>query len=279
MTILITGATGTVGSKTVSSLAALGVKAVSGVRTPKGAGSVHADLDDANSLNRAFEGVKRLLLITPFVESFEPQVTRALSAAKRAGVEHVVRLSAAGASPDAGMELARQHGRADEALKASGMGWTIVKPLFFQDNFVKFQADTIKKDGAFYGASKGGRSAYISSRDIGEVLAKVLQDPAPHAGKTLDLTGPEALSDSQAADIIGQALGKTVRYVDLEPEQLEAGLRSSGTPDWMVDGLIALEAVKANGWAAEVSPVVQSVLGKEGQRFADFIAENVSAFR
>ena len=279
MTILITGATGTIGTQTLKALEREGATALCGVRTPRGEHDVKLDLEDTASLDAALKGVTQLLLITPFVEHFEPLAERALDAAKRAGVSHVVRLSAAGVSPDASFDLARQHGRVEEALKASGLAHTIVRPLFFQDNFVKFQADTIKKDGAFYGASKGGKSAYLSSRDIGRVLAKILVDPAPHAGKTYSLTGPEALSDEQVAEVIGEARGRTVRYVDLPPEQLAAGMRSSGAPDWMVEGIVALEAIKANGWAAEVSPVVKDVLGEEGQRCDAFIAEHVDAFR
>lgn len=116
------------------------------------------------------------------------------------------------------------------------------------------------------------RAGFRTSRQrLGRALISTTRK---RAEQSLALTGPEALTDSEAADVIGAAIGRTVRYVDLPPEQLAGGMRSSGAPDWLVESIVALEGVKANGWAAEVSPVVESVLGEKGERLSNFVARN-----
>ena len=184
--ILVTGATGTVGSAVVDALLARDAKVRVGVRTPakaeavaaQGARVVKLDYDAPETLEAAFAGVERAFLLVPFVEDFDALVPRVLSVAKAAGVQHVVKMSAAGADAEAPMALARKHGLADGAVAQSGMGYTILKPTFFQDNLVKFQGQAIAGQGAFYGASAGAKVAYVSSADIARTAATILEKAA-----------------------------------------------------------------------------------------------------
>lgn len=284
--ILITGGTGTIGSRLTEQLARAGAKVRVGVRSSGkseelkrlGVATVPLDFAKPATMTAACEGVNRIFLLSPFVEDFETGVRTVLAAARKAGIEHVVRSSAAGADPRAKFALAAQHGRCDQAVKESGMNWTILQPTFFQDNLVNFHAASIKDAGAFYGASGMGKTAYVSAADIAACAARVLLDSSPHRGKTYALTGPAAVSDQDAAAVLSEILGKSVSYVDLAPEALAQSMRSRGTPEWMVAAMVGLEGVKAAGWAAAVSPDVLQLLGRSGEDLAAFLKRHRAAF-
>lgn len=286
-TILVTGATGTVGAQVAHLLLDRGARVRVGVRTPaaaaelgrRGAEVVALDLEDDASVRAALAGVGRALLLSPFVERFHATAVRNIEAARAAGVDHVVRISALGADPDGALEIAQWHGAADRALAHSGVGFTVLQPTFFQDNLIKFHADSVRRDGAFYGASAGGATAYISSADIAASAAAVLLAPAAHAGATYVLTGGEAVTDARVAELATAAIGKPVRYVDLPGEQLAEGMRSNGAPGWLVDALVGLEAVKAAGWAAEATPAVRELTGRAPEAYASFLARNADRLR
>lgn len=267
--ILVTGATGTIGSQVAAQLLDAGATVRVAVRSPerasalaeRGAQVVAFDWDDPATYEPAFAGAQRAFLASPFVEQFVPYIERAVEAAKTAGVEHLVRLSAIGADPT--LEgVGRDHGEAEEVVKRSGLSWTVLQPTFFIDNAVSFQAPTLRSDGAFYGASKGGAVSYVASADVAAVAVRALLEVDEHQSKTYVLTGGEAISDEQLADVLTEIVGRPVAYVDVPPEPYAAGLRSSGTPEWMVEHLAFFENIKAQGWASGVSPAVEQVLGR-----------------
>ncbi|MEM1415852.1 MAG: SDR family oxidoreductase [Myxococcota bacterium] len=285
--VLITGATGTVGSQVAHALLDAGITPRIAVRDPAkaealvatGATAVRFVWGAPETYAEALAGVRAAFLLVPFVEGFDALVGPALDAAKAAGVQHIVKLSAAGADAGSDFDLARWHGRGDAAVAESGLGWTVLRPTFFQDNLVNYQGASIRATGAFYCASHGGKTAWISARDIGRVAATVLRDPAPHAGRIYDLTGPEALADDEVAALAATARGADVRYVDLEDAQLAASLREGGAPTFFVDAMVGLEGVKAEGWAAPITSDVERVTGQAPERFVEFLARRGDALR
>jgi uncharacterized protein YbjT (DUF2867 family) len=286
MTILITGATGTIGSQATKALLAAKASVRVGLRDPAkgaalakaGAQVVRFDFEDASTYADAFADVERVFLLTPFIEHFVPHVQRAAEAAKAAGVKFIVRMSAFGADPDAADGLSKHHGQAEEAVKATGLQWTVLRPTFFQDNVLTYQSGAVAQ-GSVYGASHGGQVAYISSKDVGEVVAQVLLDPSAHVGETYELTGPAAVTDESVAAELSKAAGKPVAYVDLTGDQLMQGQLGAGTPHWMAEHLVALEGVKAAGWAAEVSDAVPSILGRPAESYASFVQRHAARLR
>lgn len=268
--IVITGATGTIGQEVAQALLAKKADLRVVVRDPSkvkdlaeaGAEVVAADLDDAASLERAFQGAERLFLLTGFVENCVPQVTNAVEAAKKAGVRFILRMSAAGADASSPMSLGRHHGEAENVVKESGLSWAVIRPTFFMDNLLTYSGGSVKAQGAFYGAAKEGRSAYVSARDVGESAAAILADADKHAGQTYVLTGGEAVSEADVARLASEAAGREIKYVDLPPEHLRNGVVSSGAPGWMADALVGLEGVKANGWAEATTTAVQDLTGR-----------------
>ncbi|HBQ11820.1 MAG TPA: NAD(P)-dependent oxidoreductase [Myxococcales bacterium] len=285
-TILVTGATGTVGSQVAEALLERGDHRVRvGVRSPRkaealraaGAEVVALDFERPESLAAAFEGVERAFLLIPFVNDFDRLVPAVLAAAERAGVKHIVKLSSIGADADSALALARKHAAADGALAESNIDHTILKPTFFQDNLLKYQLGALRGQGAFYGASHGGKVSYVSSRDIAQVAAKVLGDPSGHEAKDYVLTGPEAIEDARVAELASAALGKTIAYVDVPDEAYAASMRQNGSPEWMVESMLGLEQVKSAGYAEAVSDAVQRVLGRAPEAMPAFLARHADA--
>lgn len=287
-TILVTGATGTIGSRVARRLLADGIAVRVASRRPEAladlaglgpATPVRLDLEDPSTYPSAFEGVDALFLVGPGGPGFGQHAAAAIEAARAAGVKHVVRYSALGASVDGTFPIAREHGIADRALEASEIGWTILQPTFYMDNFINFQGEAIRGQAAFYGASEGGKTAYVSSDDIAAVAASVLLDPSSHAGQRYVLTGPEAHADTDVAALIGEAVGKPVKYVDVGVDGVATSLRERGADDFFVDSMVGLEKVKQEGWAEAVSPDVEKVLGRPAQPFTEFLAARGSELR
>ena len=285
-TILVTGATGTIGNQVARLLLADGVaiRVASSRRattlTELGpATPVRLDLEDASTYPQAFADVDVLFLVGPGGPDFATHARNAISAAREAGVKHIVRYSALGADAEGFFPLSVQHGLTEQALESSELDWTILQPTFYMDNFINFQGEAIRGQGAFYGASKGGKTSYVSSSDIAAVAAAVLRDPAAHAGQRYTLTGPEAHEDGDVAGLIAAAIGKPVEYVDVGDEGLEASMRERGTPEFMVKSMLGLEQVKQRGWAEAVSPDVEKVLGRPAQRFTEFLADRGGQLR
>ena len=282
--ILVTGATGTIGGQIAEQLLDAGAEVRLAVRNPikarglveRGAQAVAYDIENDVGVAEAFAGADRAFLLTPFVPGFEALTRRSVEAAKSAGVRHVVKLSAAGADPAGAAWLARSHGMGDQAVVDSGLTYTILRPTFFQENILNFSATTLSSEGTFYGASANQPVAYVSGQDVAAVAVQALLHSGAHDKKTYDLTGGEAVTGEQLAGLLADAIGKSVTYTDVTPEQYGEALRANGMPDAIVEAIVGLELVKAQGWAAPVSPHVSEVLGRTPEPYAAFIARNKS---
>ncbi|MEO0813373.1 MAG: NmrA family NAD(P)-binding protein, partial [Myxococcota bacterium] len=219
------------------------------------------------------------LLLTAFVENSVEQTRAALDAAVAAGVKHVVKLSAAGASKDAPARLVRNHGLGEQSVRDSGLGWTIVRPTFFMDNFVNFQGESLRSQGVFYGAAEDGKIAYVSATDVGRVIAAALSSPGAHQSQVYEVTGAEAFSEAEAARQLSAVLERPVRYENVGTEAFKTSLIDSGMSPFHVEGLVFLEDVKAKGWASGTTDVVKLVTGEAPESFDGFIRRNRDALQ
>jgi uncharacterized protein YbjT (DUF2867 family) len=281
--ILVTGATGKVGTEVARQLKARGAPFRVLARTPQKARDLlgddvevaQGDLGDPASLDRALAGVDHLFLL---VTSDRRQVeweTNAIEAARRAGVRHVVKLSVIGATRDSDIVLMRWHREAEEALEASGLDYTFLQPTFFIQNVLQ-NLPTIQSQGAFYNTTHG-KAAFIDARDIAAVAVAALTEPG-HAGKTYVLTGPEALSYDEVAQRLSEAAGRTITYVRVPPEAYGAALVEAGLPQWYADELVKLNSIIDNGWAEAVSGDVRLVTKREPTTVAQFARDHAAAF-
>lgn len=276
--ILVTGATGNIGSALVAQLrqtpSSTDVVAASpGGQSVAGAPGRALNLLDSNSAQAAMQGVERLFLLTPAHPEMEAMTTHAVRAAKVAGVQHIVRVSGAGADPNSDIAIARLQGRCDQIVIDSGIECTLLRPKNFMQNFTTFLRDMIRA-GMVYSSQGEGRVPFIDARDIAAVAARVLLDPKAHAGKVYTLTGPQALTNAEALAVIAEHIGRPIQLVAISEEQAADGMRQAGMPEPLVQAMSSLNRVIAAGWVAEVTDDVSRLLGRPAGAWADFVAEH-----
>ena len=281
--ILVTGATGTIGSHLVPTLLDQDAPVRVLVRDADKARAtfgdrvdiVSGDLRDASSVGVALKGVDRVFLNSPSLDGFIDLQRPIIDAASAAGVGHLVRLSVVGAAPDATTSYGRGHFALDEHLKASTLTWTILQPNGFMQNLLS-NVETIRT-GAIYASAGGGHVAMIDARDIAEVAASVLTTGG-HAGESLVLTGGEAVTYDDVAAAFATELGHDVRYVDVPPEVTRQNLLGFGLPAGQVEDILALFAIFRAGYASTVTPAVASLLDRAPRSLATFVHDYRWAF-
>ncbi|OZB58673.1 MAG: hypothetical protein B7X39_16365 [Lysobacterales bacterium 14-68-21] len=282
--ILITGATGTVGRHLVAALQARADDATRLVTASTRGEAVDGlpgralDLLDARSAREAFAGMERVFLPTPAHPAMEAMTAHAVEAAVAAGVRHLVRLSGAGADVDSDVALARLQGRCDRHVIDSGLDYTLLRPKNFMQNFIRYQGAMIRA-GAVYSPLGDGRVPYVDARDLAAAAAVVLRDPAPHAGRAYTLTGPEALTDTEALATIAAATGRPVERVSISASQAEQAMREAGMPEPMVEAMSSLNRAIAAGRVAEVTDELPQLLCRPATRWADFVREHRAAWQ
>jgi uncharacterized protein YbjT (DUF2867 family) len=272
MTVLVTGATGNVGRHVVKELLGAGhrVRALTRdparARLPEGVEVAIGDLAVPDSLAAALEGVTAAHLITfdggdgaPLRTG--PQIARL---AAEAGVRRVTMLW--GGEP----------GPVEEAMAAEGPPWTTLQPQEFMSNALLWTG-SIKDEGVVREPFGATRSAMIHEADIGAVAARTLTEDG-HAGKEYVMTGPEILDMPRKLAVLGEALGRDIRFVELTERQARERMRQGGASQEAIDHVI--------GWYADppeeaytVTDTVERILGRPARTFAQWARENAGAFR
>ena len=273
-TILVTGATGNVGSQVVEQLIASGVTPRVAVRSinkaeslkKAGAEPVEMDLDRPETVQSALTGVDKVFLVSPFVPNMVELTAILIEAAKRANVQQIVKLSAL-AQP--GIALSKWHEEMEKAITSSNIPFTFLRPNGFMQNFINAMAETIKSDNAFYLNAGDGKVSFVDTRDIASVAVAALITSG-HEGQSYTITGAQALSHAETAAILSQVLGRTINYVDVPEDVVRQGMQGAGMPEPTVNALLELYASYKAGQAATVSPVVEQVTGKQPISFEQF---------
>lgn len=275
--ILVTGATGTTGLQVVRQLAGRGARVRALVRnfakisslSGQGVEIAGGDLSKPAGLEAAFRGVESLFLASTADSRMAELQSKAIVTAKRAGVRHVVRLSALGARADSPVGIARLHHRIDTELERSGIAWTLLRPNFFMQNLLG-SAGSIASEGKLYAPAGDGRASWVDVRDVAAVAAAALLDSS-HQGRIHSLTGPESLSYGELAVKISAAIGKPITYVDLPAESARQAMLASGMAAWQVEQMVALfDHVYAPGLAAPVHDGVHQITGQPPRSFDSF---------
>jgi len=279
--ILVTGASGNIGTQLVKELSQRGEKFRATYTSKEKAEKaktanvepVVADFGNPESLAAALAGVDRLFLLS----ANPPSESAVVRAAKAAGVRHVVKLSVIEA-PGEAYAFGRMHRAVEKEIEASGIEFTFLRANGFMQNLANQQAASIKAQGAFYFPAANTRISHVDVRDIARVAAAVLTGSG-HAGKAYELTGPDALTYGDMAAALTRVLGKPVSYVAISDDDFRRAMAPSGMPAPVIDGLVDLFAFYRSGRAGRVSPDVESVTGRKATSFEDYARENASAFR
>jgi uncharacterized protein YbjT (DUF2867 family) len=277
---LLTGATGTISREVLRHLTASPVRVLA--RDPAkiaglpGVEVVRGDLDQPESLTEAFAGVRTLWLLTPMGPEAPHTTSNALWAARNAGVQHVVRLSAVGASHGAPTRNGRMHALSEAELRDSdaGFDWTVIRPHFFMQNLAgSLAGDTL------YGGLGDGRLGMIDASDVGAFAAEVLRDPAAHASRTYTITGPRSVSLHDVADAVAAVTGEPVKYQPLPFDQFQQVMLDAGLRPW--DAAVNTEYARAyaGGWGDYTTGDFERVMGRPARDIATFVRENLSTLR
>jgi uncharacterized protein YbjT (DUF2867 family) len=208
------------------------------------------------------------------------QQTNILEAAKKAGVKYLVRVSGGKAvvGPNVASVVGRGHHAIEEAMNKSGMAWVNLRPGLFMQNLLG-QAPSIKADSKIVVASpKDQPIAFIDVRDTGALGARIMLDPAPYMGKTIEFTG-KLTNYGEFTDVFSQVLGRPISYVAITPEQAEQGMKSRNMPDWLVTHLVGVARTTASGgFAAENMQPIRDILKREPITTRKFVEDYKAAF-
>ncbi|WP_306214358.1 SDR family oxidoreductase [Actinoplanes sp. RD1] len=268
MTIVVSGATGRLGGRIAARLdrpRRLLVRDASRAPALPGAEVAVAEYADRDAVRKALEGAETVLMVSAAEAPDRVDRHRAfVDAAVDAGVRHLVYTSFQGAAPDATFTLARDHGATEEHIKASGLAYTFLRDNLYAD----FVPLLVGEDGVIRGPGGNGRAAVVAQDDIADAAVAVLRSPGEHAGRTYDLTGPEALTFREMA----AALGPGVSFHDETVEEAYASRARYGAPQWQVDAWVSTYLAVAAGELAAVSPAIERLTGRPATPLASVVS-------
>ncbi|QEU96262.1 NAD(P)H-binding protein [Streptomyces kanamyceticus] len=275
MTILITGATGSVGRYVVDLLVTAGAPVRALTRTPDAAGLppgtevFEGDLLRPDSLVPALAGVERLYLFPEPATAHE-----VVDRAKRAGVAHIVVLSSdavtEGSDPD-------HHRPVEEAVEASGLAWTHVRPGEFAANKLSLWHRSIRAEGVVRSAYPTAVGAPVHEADVAAVAAAALLEDG-HAGAVHRVSGPSALAVRDQVAALARGLDRALRLVEVGHDEARADMLRDGFPESVADYILAHQA----RWVDRPAPVhdtVRRLTGRPAHDLARWGADHRQDFR
>ncbi len=232
-----------------------------------------ADLAVRASIDEAMAGVTGVVLVSPAVPAQELNV---VDSAARAGVGHVVKASSK-ASADSPIARRRWQAQIEAGLAASGLPHTLLRSNAYMQNVLAL-APAIAKTSGFGSSAGNGRIGMVDARDVAAVAASIAASPAPHAGKTYWLTGPELISYGDVAAVLSRLLGRTISYRELTFDEDAGAMIRAGVPEQIAEMNAQAASLTAGGDAAWVTDDVASLLGRPARSFGEFAADYARAF-
>jgi uncharacterized protein YbjT (DUF2867 family) len=288
--ILVTGASGNIGSEVVKQLLSdapeVSIKAavhssqnVKKVKYDDRVKVIQIDYKEPETVREALNGVDKLFLLTPDVPNAADLASNVVIEAKKAGIRHIMKQSVMGANLEADVGTMRLHRQAEKVIEQSGIPFTFLRPNEFMQNFVNFHSPSIRENNAFYVPLEDAKVSLVDVRDIAAVAVKSLTDEDRHKNKTYLITGPEALSYHQVAEILSNTTGRKINYVNISDEEARAAMKEMGMSDWLINTVSELSDYFRKGKASEISPAVDEVTGNKPISFSQFANDYVDAFR
>ena len=288
--ILITGATGTLGSEVVRQLA--GVDSEVNI---KAAGhslqnleriiedhkikSMRIDFSEPETLKDALKDIDKVFLLTPFQPNMVQYSSNLLTEIIKAGkIKHIVKVSAMGADFEPGGRLHRQ---AEQMIEDSGIAYTFLRPNAFMQNFVNFYSHMIKERDVLSLPAGDGKVSFVDVRDIAAVSIQILinNNVGKYNSKTYDITGPEAISYDDAVRILSEQVGKKISYVSVSEDDAFNAMKEIGLNDWLIKTILEGYNNLRKGYFSPITNVVEEITGRKPVSFKDFAKDHAEVFR
>ena len=290
-TLLVTGASGQLGRLVLDALLASGKVAPADIiattrdtakladYAAKGITVRAADFDDPASLDAAFAGVSRVLIVsTDALDQPGKRLAQhkaAVAAAQKAGVKHILYTSMP--QPDDSLvTFAPDHLGTEEAIKATGIPYTILRDGWYAENLFMSLPHALET-GAWYTATGEGRIAHITRADTAAALAGALLK-AGDESRTYTLTGTKSRTAEEIAAVVSEATGKPLKVVHVTDAQLAEGLKAAGLPEGFIPTIVSFDANTREGKIAAVTGDAEALAGRKPTSFEDFVAASKAAF-
>jgi len=239
---------------------------------------VEVDFDRPETLDTAFRGIEKAVVITPEETAMADMTRNLVEAAERAGVEFLVRVSFLHAGSGAGGPLLEWHREAEEIVRASPIPAAILRPNSYMQNFLTMYQPSIFTRGAFFTPMGRGRISYVDGRDVADAAAEILL-AGGHEDATYSLTGPDALSHEEIADILSREVGQRIRYVDIGEDDACVALHRRGASPALVQALCELWLAMRHDAFAPTVDDFERVTKRAPRVFADFVREHRDELR
>lgn len=286
--VLVTGATGNTGGYAITYLLKnnIPVRALvhsiderSDALAAKGVEIVQGDLSDLESVTAAMEGIDSAFFVYPILKPGIIEATAYFAQdALEKGVGSIINLSQFGAHRHVRSHGAKNHWIAERILDRSGVPVTHLRPTLFAEWFM-YQAMMIKTQSKFFLPFGQASFAPIATEDIGHVVASLLADPTPHAGKSYDLFGPKILNMTEVAEIFSGVLGRTITYVPIDTETFVDIVKKFLNPDpYFIQHVTSLGLDLKEGRAAGMNDLVENLTGQKPMEIAEFVQKHRAAF-
>ena len=289
-TILVTGASGKLGRAVIDHLLdSQGVapgRIVAGSRNPAGLADLAArgvvvrkvDFDDQPGLEDAFAGAGTVLIVsTDMIDGAGTRLRQhraAVAAAKKAGVERIAYTSLPDAATSS-VSFAPDHLGTEQAIEATGLAALIFRNNWYQENLFMSLPQALKT-GQWYTSAEDGRTAFVARDDIAAAIAGALANP-PAGSATWTLTGSEALTNDEIAQLAADAVGRPIQVVRLSDEQLAGGMKAAGVPEAIVPMLVSFEKAVRAGDLGTITDDVATLSGRQPRTVRDFLAASKAA--
>ncbi len=263
--ILVTGATGNVGSEIARQLIARAIPFRIYVRdADKAATMIGSDgydvalgsFSDQAEFAAALNGVSSIYMVTNQSETFKTDLQRMVQQVKAAGIERFVMLSAEG-DPESDIFFVRRTGELESIVRAADLSWTFLRPDWFMQNFANYVAM-----GMVAFPDGPGKTSFVDVRDVAEVAIKALTETG-HLSRTYRLTGPDAMTFAQAAARISAVLGRDIPFVGITPEQMRDALIAQGAEAWYADMNAEMTFAVRMGMSFSPSNDIEFLLGRK----------------
>jgi (4-alkanoyl-5-oxo-2,5-dihydrofuran-3-yl)methyl phosphate reductase len=280
--ILVTGATGNIGSQLVKLLVAKGVPVRVISRDEKKVSHldpsvqrVIGDRHDPSVVRKAAQGADKVLMLAILFDKNHEADRLLIEESKQAGAGQIVMISSRTVRIESNL-IGRLHREKEKLIEQSGISWTFLQPGGFMSNSLQW-ADTIKSQSKVFNPMGKGKTAPISPHDIAGVAAVALTSPG-HEGKAYDLTGAELLSTPEQVEILSKVIGKPIDCVDIPVEVAAERAIASGLPEALVKSLAEIWVQVRKEAGAFQTNEVERLTGQPAQTFETWAREHRSAF-